>query len=94
MKTLAGGGGEAGLEIIMSYSRKHYSALTVNGPGHLYEKPGKLLRMSSSVYAGKLGSSFSSLSLFPTPSRIVRSVYEASFLPGSGPRSERGRKEA
>lgn len=42
MKTLAGGGGEASLEIIMSYSRKQYSALTVNGPGHLYEKPGKL----------------------------------------------------
>ena len=26
----------------MSYSRKHYSALTVNGLSHLYEKPGKL----------------------------------------------------
>lgn len=25
----------------MSYSRKHYSALTVNGSGHLYEKPGE-----------------------------------------------------
>lgn len=42
MKTLAGSGGEASLEIIMSYSRKHYSALTVNGLSHLYEKPGKL----------------------------------------------------
>lgn len=31
VKTLAGGAGEASLEIVMSYSRKHYSALTVNG---------------------------------------------------------------
>lgn len=31
LKTLAGGAGEASLEIVMSYSRKHYSALTVNG---------------------------------------------------------------
>lgn len=46
MKTVAASGGEANLEIIMSHSHKHYSALTVNGPatftGHLYEKPGKV----------------------------------------------------
>lgn len=69
----------ASLEIIMSYSRKHYSALTVNGPGHLYKKPEKL-RVIRSVYSDNLFLSFFlSFFFFFSFSRIVRSVYRGGF---------------
>lgn len=69
MKTVAGSRGEANLEIITSHSHKHYSALTVNGPGHLYGPPlreaRKTLRVTGRAYADKLVSF--SLSLFSPP---------------------------
>lgn len=89
---MAGSGGEANLEIIRSHSHKHYSALTVNGPGHLYGPPlreaRKTLRVTPRAHADKLVSFFHSLSFFP--SRIVRSVYWAASVPGSGARRREG----
>lgn len=83
MKTLAGSGGEASLEIIMSYSRKHYSALTVNGLSHLYEKPGKLGECLVAFMPAKWFLAFFS-------SRVVRSVYWAASVPSSGARQREG----
>lgn len=61
--------GEANLEIIRSHSHKHYSALTVNGPGHLYGPPLREARKSFGVtcraQADKLASTFLSLFDFP-----------------------------
>lgn len=65
---MAGSGGEANLEIIMSHSHKHYSALTVNGPGHLYGPPLREARKLGEYELTRTNRLlFLSLSLFSPP---------------------------